>query len=609
MSIREKIMQIAQSDPRFAQAIDAMERAVTNMSVTPEDLDEGIKVLEDIIKNPNDYAEIRARAISEDMADEALLPEQYDQIYIVSLLVALYGLQDRLSQKGYARGGLTVAGRQLAAMGRNGDTELAHINRQEAEMLRRAGGSGTINPHTGLPEYFNLKKMKWGKIAAAVIPAATMFFFPYLAPAIGGAITGGLLSSSGAVAGAIGATATNALAGALGAGVIGGTASALTGQDPLRGALTGAVSGGLGSLVGSGLNAGLNLGLSQGVANVLGGGLTGAGIAAATGRNPLTGGLMGAAGSGIGELGGLVADPNSALGLGVDNPAINRAIASGTRAFGNTLTAGGTPTQALISGGLGGLASGLIAPSSAQLDTRSPSYAGAEANPGNTMGSSLPGVPVATTNPIANEMATYGEGIGPATPPSPINPTEAPTAERNSIRLGPLLAGGAALAALSGMGSSKAPPAVQRAVGSLPASQQEYFNRPGVTWDWNKLSTDAASSNLSLDQYIARNWNRVAGGEYNTPVAMAQGGLNAMSRFVKGGGTGRSDEISAKLSDGEYVIDAETVAMLGDGSSKAGAKRLDEMRESIRKHKGKVLAKGKFSPNAKSPLTYLKGVA
>jgi len=85
--------------------------------------------------------------------------------------------------------------------------------------------------------------------------------------------------------------------------------------------------------------------------------------------------------------------------------------------------------------------------------------------------------------------------------------------------------------------------------------------------------------------------------------------LNAMSRFVRGGGTGRSDEIDAKLSDGEYVIDAETVAMLGDGSSKAGAKRLDEMRAEIRKHKGKTLARGKFSPDAKSPLTYLKGVA
>jgi hypothetical protein len=150
---------------------------------------------------------------------------------------------------------------------------------------------------------------------------------------------------------------------------------------------------------------------------------------------------------------------------------------------------------------------------------------------------------------------------------------------------------------------------VQQAVRTLPASQQAYLNRPGIMWDWNKLSSDAASSNLTLDQFIARNWSRVTAGEYNAaPRAMAQGGLNAMARFVQGGGTGRSDEIDAKLSDGEYVIDAETVAMLGDGSSKAGAKRLDEMRAEIRKHKGKTLARGKFSPDAKSPLSYLKGV-
>lgn len=77
--------------------------------------------------------------------------------------------------------------------------------------------------------------------------------------------------------------------------------------------------------------------------------------------------------------------------------------------------------------------------------------------------------------------------------------------------------------------------------------------------------------------------------------------------YVKGPGTGRSDEIDAKLSDGEYVMDAETVAMLGDGSSDAGARRLDELRENLRKHKGKNLAKGKFSANAKDPAAYIGG--
>jgi hypothetical protein len=42
---------------------------------------------------------------------------------------------------------------QLAAQGRGGDTILAHINPQEAALLKSLGGSGTINPNTGLPEY------------------------------------------------------------------------------------------------------------------------------------------------------------------------------------------------------------------------------------------------------------------------------------------------------------------------------------------------------------------------------------------------------------------------------------------------------------------------
>jgi hypothetical protein len=97
-------------------------------------------------------------------------------------------------------------------------------------------------------------------------------------------------------------------------------------------------------------------------------------------------------------------------------------------------------------------------------------------------------------------------------------------------------------------------------------------------------------------------------------TGMAHGGSMGYARgssrdsfAVEGPGTGRSDDIPAVLSDGEYVIDAETVALLGDGSSKAGAKKLDEMRVKVRKHKGRNLAKGKFSVNAKRPEKYLSG--
>jgi len=89
------------------------------------------------------------------------------------------------------------------------------------------------------------------------------------------------------------------------------------------------------------------------------------------------------------------------------------------------------------------------------------------------------------------------------------------------------------------------------------------------------------------------------------PMNMAQGGyasggLNSIKQ------DGRSDHIPAMLSDGEYVVDAETVALLGNGSNKAGANRLESMRQNIRKQKGGALARGQFSPNAKSPLSSLK---
>lgn len=82
---------------------------------------------------------------------------------------------------------------------------------------------------------------------------------------------------------------------------------------------------------------------------------------------------------------------------------------------------------------------------------------------------------------------------------------------------------------------------------------------------------------------------RIAVGDRKTPTQFVSHGTGA---------GGREDNIDAKLSENEYVIDAETVALLGDGSPEAGAKKLDAMRQGIRRHKGKALAAGKISPDA-----------
>ena len=52
--------------------------------------------------------------------------------------------------------GLKTLAKELQSKGRNGDTILAHINPQEAGILKALGGSGTRNPATGLPEYLKI---------------------------------------------------------------------------------------------------------------------------------------------------------------------------------------------------------------------------------------------------------------------------------------------------------------------------------------------------------------------------------------------------------------------------------------------------------------------
>lgn len=109
------------------------------------------------------------------------------------------------------------------------------------------------------------------------------------------------------------------------------------------------------------------------------------------------------------------------------------------------------------------------------------------------------------------------------------------------------------------------------------------------------------------------------GGKIKKPQKLAMGGLpvsddaephipefitGITGHYVKGGGTGQSDEIPALLANQEYVFDADTVSALGDGSSDAGAHLLDKFRESVREHK-RAAPKDKIPPKA-SPLKYMK---
>lgn len=82
---------------------------------------------------------------------------------------------------------------------------------------------------------------------------------------------------------------------------------------------------------------------------------------------------------------------------------------------------------------------------------------------------------------------------------------------------------------------------------------------------------------------------------------MAQGGIADAGRYLKGSTDGMADEIStsidgeqpAALSHGEFVIPADVVSHLGNGNSEAGAEKLYEMMDRIRKARTGTTKQGK----------------
>lgn len=112
-----------------------------------------------------------------------------------------------------------------------------------------------------------------------------------------------------------------------------------------------------------------------------------------------------------------------------------------------------------------------------------------------------------------------------------------------------------------------------------------------------------AEAAASLDPEMA-----VHGGIMHSSLGGYAAGGN--SRLLKGPGDGMSDNIPAtiagrqpaRLADGEFVIPADVVSHLGNGSTEAGAKKLHEMMNKIRKARtgnpkqGKQINPNKFMP-------------
>jgi hypothetical protein len=645
--MNEELLNLIQSNPEAAQAVgQAVQELMQDEDITPETIGEMIRMFEFVLQNPDSYPEFRQSAVESGAMDPEDLPEQFDANLLNIGLLALKVVQQQMQEGNmprFARGGLN----QIARMGRYGDTELAHITPFEARILQAYGGSGTINPMTGQPEFF-LKKVgkslkKVFKAVAPVLPIILSFVAPGLGTAIGSALSGGALAGSAA--------------GMLGSAAIGGLSSAASGGNVLQGALGGALGAGAGSALGSAVGDATGIALGKTAQNVIGSSLIGGAQGAISGQGFGAGALQGATGGYLGStLGGAASGIGGKVGAGLQTAG---------QQFGNALTMGATPQDALSQGALSGLAAAYAAPSAAPkksiyditpadtggLGLKAPSDLAIEGlrapatntasfpsaglgvdygvNSGmtptfrgpETMAAdySLYGQPQA---PVASAQPEMGTGIQ----VSPLNTIAAQTAEltpgtKGTVNNAPANKGfsvgnaAAMLPLLSMFSGAQTPEEIQQVVSTMSPEQREYFSRPLRTWNWDMLDAAAKMEGIPVGNYIALNWDKVGGGAFDKPEAeeeavpkLARGGaLNRVAYLASGGGTGRSDSIDAKLSDGEYVMDAETVALIGDGSTNAGARRLDQMRSKIRQHKGKSMARGKFSANAKSPLAYLKG--
>jgi len=192
----------------------------------------------------------------------------------------------------------TLIAQELAKMGRGDDTMLAHINPQEAALLKMMGGSGTTNPYTGLPEYGFFKKLK--RFIKKVAPVALIVIAvaaPQLIPQIGQMI--------------VGTSASTAVATAAGAAAIQGTATLASGgsiEDAAKAAATAALTSTVGMNASEATNTALvQNGVSGDVAKVASsaiGGAASGGTGAAVrgqdvGKGALIGGVTGGVTSGV----------------------------------------------------------------------------------------------------------------------------------------------------------------------------------------------------------------------------------------------------------------------------------------------------------------------
>lgn len=392
--------------------------------------------------------------------------------------------------------------------GRYGDDRLVHVNSEELGIMQGVFGKPTINPKTGLPEFFLGGLFKGiGKIFKKVLSVAAKVI-PFVAPFIPGI---GPLAQAG-IAG---------LSGAFSGGKF----------DLKRGLLSGLLSFGAGQAL-SGLKA--------------------AGAAGSSAAN---------AASSVAN----VADDALAAGVSSAVPA--------------------SAAQALAPQAAAGSVLASQAPQAALGSAVAPQVANAASTPlvTNLGQSAVQALAPAVAPSIASAAAPslvsqIGSNIVSGT-------KEAGAGLRNLINSQP----GALDAFKEKFGTGSALALTTGLSGVQAIDEQQALEE-----EQRRLQDQEDEEQRKYIKFFRENtvpWQMAEGGEIDDERGydMAKGGM--APRYLDGPGDGMSDSIKAniegkreaRLADGEFVIPADVVSHLGNGSSKAGAKRLYAMMDRVRK--------------------------
>lgn len=191
---------LQQQDPQMAAKV---EEVLDEANLTPEQVDALEQVINFLEQNKDNYSAALQSLIQQGAVQEGDFPAQYDQEFMTLMKIVVYGYQARAATPEpvpFAKGGLAQAAEALRQQGRGGDTILAHINPEEARLLKRMGGSGTINPNTGLPEFLKFKGVfkavtaPVSSVVKTVVGAASKVLGPQLTSVVatvGGFMIGG----------------------------------------------------------------------------------------------------------------------------------------------------------------------------------------------------------------------------------------------------------------------------------------------------------------------------------------------------------------------------------------------------------------------------------